>query len=72
MNSNIQIFKDLMVKVHYFSNLRKASSIRLKDLKVYNSLSKKKESVNLKYGDNLIRYSCGPTVYDSAHIGHAR
>lgn len=72
MISNIQSFKNIMVKSHYLSILRKSSNYSLKDIKVYNSLSKKKESLSLKHGNNLIWYSCGPTVYDSAHIGHAR
>jgi hypothetical protein len=39
---------------------------------VYNTLSKSKEPLNLKHKNTLYWYSCGPTVYDSAHIGHAR
>ncbi|OQR78162.1 cysteine--tRNA ligase [Tropilaelaps mercedesae] len=38
---------------------------------VYSSLSKTKETLKLKT-DNLVTwYSCGPTVYDNSHIGHA-
>ena len=40
-------------------------------LTVYNSLSKKKEPLVLRNDNTLYWYSCGPTVYDSAHIGHA-
>lgn len=39
---------------------------------VYNSLTKQTENLNLKTDNVLYWYSCGPTVYDSAHIGHAR
>ena len=41
-------------------------------LKLYNTLTRKKETFKpLK--DNLVRiYSCGPTVYDFAHIGNFR
>jgi cysteinyl-tRNA synthetase len=40
-------------------------------LKVYNTLTKKKEEfVPLKEGEVSI-YVCGPTVYDYSHIGHA-
>ena len=44
----------------------------LKKVKIYNTLSGKKEELVPK-NRNLIRmYVCGPTVYDSAHLGHAR
>ena len=41
-------------------------------LKVYNTLTRKKEDfVTIK--DNLVSmYSCGPTVYSYAHIGNLR
>ena len=41
-------------------------------LSVYSTLSKRKEPLKLKNSNVLYWYSCGPTVYDSAHIGHAR
>ena len=37
---------------------------------LYNSLTKTKEP--LPRGQTLTWYTCGPTVYDHAHIGHAR
>lgn len=37
---------------------------------VYNCVAKKKVPLFLK-NDIVTWYSCGPTVYDSAHIGHA-
>ena len=43
-----------------------------KDLKIYNSLSGKKEtfiSINKK---NVGMYVCGPTVYSNAHLGNCR
>ena len=44
----------------------------MKKIKVYNTLGRKKETVNPE-NDRLIRiYSCGPTVYDYAHIGNLR
>ena len=42
------------------------------NLVIYNSLSKKKEKLKLENKNVLYWYNCGPTVYDSAHIGHAR
>jgi cysteinyl-tRNA synthetase len=42
-------------------------------LKVNNSLCNEKVEFITKNGDkNLTWYMCGPTVYDSAHLGHAR
>ncbi len=38
-------------------------------LKLYNTLTKKKEKF---FRSNIIIYSCGITVYDYSHIGHAR
>ena len=40
---------------------------------VYNTLTKAIEPIEtLHYQNTLTWYSCGPTVYDSAHLGHAR
>lgn len=41
-------------------------------LKLYNSLTKEKEIFIPQHGKKVLWYSCGPTVYDSAHMGHAR
>ena len=42
-------------------------------LKVNNSLCNEKVEFITKNGDRTINwYMCGPTVYDSAHLGHAR
>jgi len=38
-------------------------------LKVFNTMSRKKEAIRHK---NLNLYTCGPTVYDYAHIGNMR
>jgi cysteinyl-tRNA synthetase len=44
----------------------------MEDLKLYNTLTRKKESfVPLKKG-RVGMYVCGPTVYGDAHLGHAR
>jgi len=40
---------------------------------LFNSLTKKKEPLPpLPQAEPLTWYTCGPTVYDHAHIGHAR
>jgi len=41
-------------------------------LKIYNSLTRKKEAFNPIDADNIRMYVCGMTVYDFCHIGHAR
>ena len=41
-------------------------------LKIYNTLTKKKESFIPIDKSNVRYYSCGPTVYNNIHIGNAR
>ncbi|MEM0466326.1 MAG: cysteine--tRNA ligase [Candidatus Thermoplasmatota archaeon] len=41
-------------------------------LKIYNSLSRKKEVFTPVHPDKVSMYVCGMTVYSDAHIGHAR
>lgn len=41
-------------------------------LKVYNTLSRKKEDFTPIDGKTVKMYSCGPTVYNYAHIGNLR
>ena len=41
-------------------------------LKLYNTLTKKKETFRPLKPENVRLYVCGPTVYDFAHIGNAR
>ncbi len=41
-------------------------------LKIYNSLSRKKEQFNPLRGKSIGMYVCGPTVYGPGHVGHAR
>jgi len=41
-------------------------------LKLYNSLTRQKEEFVPVDGNNVKWYSCGPTVYDASHMGHAR
>jgi cysteinyl-tRNA synthetase len=40
-------------------------------LKVYNTLTRKKEEFNTIEENKVRMYVCGPTVYDKAHVGHA-
>lgn len=41
-------------------------------LRLYNSLTRRKELFVPLNGNNVKWYSCGPTVYDASHMGHAR
>jgi cysteinyl-tRNA synthetase len=41
-------------------------------LKVYNTMSRKKEEFKPIRNDNVLIYTCGQTVYDDLHIGNAR
>lgn len=42
------------------------------ELKLYNSLTRQKEVFVPQRGRQVTWYSCGPTVYDASHMGHAR
>ena len=44
----------------------------MKKITIYNSLTRKKEVLEPNNPPYLNIYSCGPTVYDHSHIGHAR
>lgn len=41
-------------------------------LKLFNSLTRQKEEFIPQNGRRVLWYSCGPTVYDASHMGHAR
>jgi len=41
-------------------------------VKIYNTLTKKKQELTALDGKTVKMYSCGVTVYDKCHIGHAR
>ena len=47
---------------------------RLPPLKIWNSLTRSKTPfVPIDWQNNVVTwYACGPTVYDDAHLGHAR
>lgn len=53
---------------HHHPSSQQNSSI----LKVWNTLTKSKSPLNNPNNKFLSWYNCGPTVYDSAHLGHAR
>jgi cysteinyl-tRNA synthetase len=40
-------------------------------LKIYNTMTRKKEEFTTIEPDKVRMYVCGPTVYDKAHVGHA-
>ena len=42
------------------------------ELKIFNSLTRSKEVFTPLNGKKVTWYSCGPTVYDASHMGHAR
>ena len=44
----------------------------MKELKIFNSLTKRKENFVPISKDKIRMYVCGPTVYDYPHIGNAR
>ncbi|MCH5160449.1 MAG: cysteine--tRNA ligase [Clostridiales bacterium] len=41
-------------------------------MRLYNTLTRKKELLSPIDGNNVATYSCGPTVYNYAHIGNLR
>ncbi len=41
-------------------------------IKVFNTLTRKKELLKPLNGNNINLFVCGPTVYDFSHIGHAK
>jgi cysteinyl-tRNA synthetase len=56
------------LKKDYIQNTKKAHS----SLRFFNSLSKMKETFEPIKPGIVHMYSCGPTVYDTAHIGNLR
>ena len=42
------------------------------NLKITNSLTRKKELFNPINSKQITMYACGPTVYDNPHVGNAR
>ncbi|KAJ8958328.1 hypothetical protein NQ318_017474 [Aromia moschata] len=48
------------------------NSVERPVLKLFNSLTRQKEVFVPISGKRVTWYSCGPTVYDASHMGHAR
>ena len=42
------------------------------NLKLTNSLTRKKELFKPIHSNKITMYACGPTVYDNPHVGNAR
>jgi len=41
-------------------------------IKIFNTLTERKDAIKPKSGNKINLFVCGPTVYDYSHIGHAR
>ena len=41
-------------------------------LKIFNTMTQKKEEFKPMYENRVKLFVCGPTVYDNSHVGHAR
>lgn len=64
--------KQVEKKEQEFKSTWKAPNGTKTGIFVYNSLTHQKEELVLREGKVLTWYTCGPTVYDSSHMGHAR
>ena len=72
----VYIREVLSVRCQVLKELRN-SPIKRKDkmlmpIRIYNTLGRKKEEFVPVQPGKVGMYVCGPTVYDSSHIGHAR
>ena len=72
-------FKEINIKREFLDYIRNESwnnfemiSNYAKDLKLYNSLTGKKEKFIPIQQSNVGMYVCGPTVYSNAHLGNCR
>lgn len=52
--------------------VRSAQQSKLPEITIYNSLTRSKTPFVPREGKKVGWYACGPTVYDDAHLGHAR
>ncbi len=62
----------LSFKAEFYLLLPEICIIMDSNLKIYNSLSRKKEDFKPNNPPFVGMYVCGPTVYGDAHLGHAR
>ena len=56
----------------WFAPLAPTEGAFVTGLKVRNSLTGEKELFVPRFGNRVKWYTCGPTVYDACHMGHAR
>ena len=54
------------------TNITIVHSGKVQYLYIYNTIKRKKERFEPLNPGSVKVYVCGPTVYDSCHIGHAR
>lgn len=66
-NKSLTLIKKSNINVILLSSL---STIRIKNSLI--EINKNNTTIPLNRDKSLTWYSCGPTVYDTAHIGHAR
>jgi cysteinyl-tRNA synthetase len=64
---NSRLYAQLIIKRNQFSTEKFKTPFT-----IYNSLSRKYEILETSSPNKLTWYICGPTVYDDAHLGHAR
>ncbi|CAH8573616.1 unnamed protein product [Heterobilharzia americana] len=60
------------VQPKWFAPIPKDKDIQLPNLYFHNSLTSQKELFIPQNGRHVKWYTCGPTVYDVSHMGHAR
>jgi len=64
---------DQIIKTKFtFTNNMVEQATTLPKLKVLNSFTKEKEEFVPVNPAEVLWYTCGPTVYDHSHMGHAR
>ncbi|VDP59146.1 unnamed protein product [Schistosoma curassoni] len=56
----------------WFTPVQNAQDGQLPNLYLYNSLTSRKDLFIPQDGRHVKWYTCGPTVYDVSHLGHAR
>jgi cysteinyl-tRNA synthetase len=59
-------------RARWYAPDRTADGQDLPQLKVHNSITDDLEAFQPRVGRTVTWYTCGPTVYDACHMGHAR